>query len=42
MVMLLRGRERYCSGGVWVGLVLGWLKLLVSVMIENIDVFRVR
>ena len=41
-VTSLRGRERYCSGGAWVGPAPGWPKPPASATIENTDVSRVR
>jgi len=37
----LRGRERYCSGGAWVGPAPGWPKPPASATIENADTSRV-
>ena len=38
----LRGRERYCSGGAWVGPAPGWPKPPPTATIENTDVSQVR
>ena len=37
----LRGRERYCSGGAWVGPAPGWPKPPAAATIENADTSRV-
>lgn len=38
----LRGRERYCSGGAWVGPAPGWPKPPATATIENADVSSVK
>jgi len=38
----LRGRERYCSGGAWVGPAPGWPKPPPTATIENTDISQVR
>lgn len=41
-VTTLRGRERYCSGGAWVGPAAAWPKPPPTATLENADVSRVR